>query len=173
MSLEGKMYEPPNAEPSPPQIYEVYMGYETLRGIVYHAFHGLPFEVMGFLVGRALKWEGEEYTEIQDYVPVRSESKRAGVVPAEGGLASAVTKYLMKLKGKIFVGWYHSHPSFGCFLSSIDLDSHRRYFSESYHVALVVDPVRKEFDIFKLHEAGYRKSSFAILEGVPSDERRR
>ena len=38
------------------------------------------------------------------------------------------------------VGWYHTHPSFGIFLSSYDLFIHKKYFTNPDHVALVIDP---------------------------------
>jgi hypothetical protein len=44
-------------------------------------------------------------------------------------------------RGEYIVGWYHSHPGFGCFLSSIDVETQlglQRMFPQC--VALVVDP---------------------------------
>jgi len=38
------------------------------------------------------------------------------------------------------VGWYHSHPGFGIFLSDYDLFIHENFFSAQHQVALVVDP---------------------------------
>jgi proteasome lid subunit RPN8/RPN11 len=38
------------------------------------------------------------------------------------------------------VGWYHSHPGFGIFLSEHDLFIHRNFFCGPQQFALVVDP---------------------------------
>lgn len=41
------------------------------------------------------------------------------------------------------VGWYHSHPSFGCWLSSVDMNTQKSF--EQLHprcVAVVVDPIQ-------------------------------
>lgn len=46
------------------------------------------------------------------------------------------------------VGWYHTHPSFGIFLSNMDLDIHRGHFAQPGHLALVIDPVRNEWGIY-------------------------
>jgi hypothetical protein len=44
---------------------------------------------------------------------------------------------------KALVGWYHSHPDFGVFLSETDLEkTHRVLFAEPFQVALVYDPMR-------------------------------
>ncbi len=40
------------------------------------------------------------------------------------------------------VGWYHTHPGFGIFLSGLDLTIHEHYFVRAGHVALVIDPKR-------------------------------
>jgi len=41
------------------------------------------------------------------------------------------------------VGWYHSHPGYGCFLSGIDVDTQaqNQAFQDPF-VAIVVDPVK-------------------------------
>lgn len=52
------------------------------------------------------------------------------------------------------VGWYHSHPNFGIFLSPYDLDVCSN-FQRSTHVALVYDPVRNEGGFFVNGAEGY------------------
>ena len=39
------------------------------------------------------------------------------------------------------VGWYHSHPSFGIFLSGHDLFIHENFFNGPSQIAVVVDPI--------------------------------
>ena len=46
------------------------------------------------------------------------------------------------------VGWYHSHPGFGVFLSSTDLHTPHTGFKDGPFVAVVLDPVRKETGVF-------------------------
>jgi hypothetical protein len=46
------------------------------------------------------------------------------------------------------VGWYHSHPSFGIFLSSIDLDSHHTVFKDGPFLAMVLDPIKGTNGVF-------------------------
>lgn len=47
------------------------------------------------------------------------------------------------------VGWYHTHPDFGIFLSGLDLFIHRNFFPQPLQVAYVVDPVRQERGFFQ------------------------
>ena len=39
-------------------------------------------------------------------------------------------------------GWYHSHPSFGCWLSGIDVSTQMLYQFQDPQVAIVIDPIR-------------------------------
>ncbi len=64
------------------------------------------------------------------------------------------------------VGWYHSHPNYGIFLSKDDFFIHNNFFKEKHQVALVADPVNKEYGFFqwsnnqlKLYRAFYLYSS--------------
>lgn len=50
--------------------------------------------------------------------------------------------------GLKIMGWYHSHPGHGIFLSQEDLFLHNSFFRGSEQVALVVDPDRGEFGLF-------------------------
>jgi len=47
----------------------------------------------------------------------------------------------IKKKGWFIVGWYHSHPSYGCFMSREDLGTQARYQKLwNKAIALVIDP---------------------------------
>jgi proteasome lid subunit RPN8/RPN11 len=47
------------------------------------------------------------------------------------------------------VGWYHTHPSFGIFLSHHDLFIHQNFFSLPLQVAYVVDPINQTRGFFQ------------------------
>ena len=51
--------------------------------------------------------------------------------------------------GEVILGWHHTHPNFGIFLSGYDLFIHQHFFSEYWQIALVVDPLRNEFGFFQ------------------------
>lgn len=48
----------------------------------------------------------------------------------------------------IAVGWYHSHPGHGVFLSDQDMTIVRGIYNEKWNVAWVIDPIRKFEGIF-------------------------
>ena len=46
------------------------------------------------------------------------------------------------------VGWYHSHPNHGVFLSAVDRKTQSLWFRQDWKIALVVDPIREEYKAF-------------------------
>lgn len=46
------------------------------------------------------------------------------------------------------IGWYHSHPGHGIFLSGYDQFIQRNFFSAAWQVAIVIDPVNKTEGLF-------------------------
>ncbi|APG27032.1 hypothetical protein A7E78_03805 [Syntrophotalea acetylenivorans] len=51
------------------------------------------------------------------------------------------------------VGWYHSHPNLGAFFSGTDRSTQKNFFTNSYSLGLVVDPIRKEERWFRGSES--------------------
>ncbi len=50
------------------------------------------------------------------------------------------------------VGWFHSHPGFGIFLSSPDRFIHEHFFSTPWQVAIVIDPIQQTLGVFARSE---------------------
>lgn len=48
----------------------------------------------------------------------------------------------------VIVGWYHTHPGFGIFLSGMDLFIHENFFTQPWHIAYVLDPVARRSGFF-------------------------
>ena len=55
-----------------------------------------------------------------------------------------------KIEGRI-VGWYHSHPGYGIFMSETDMTTHGKLLQFSpFIIALVADPEINQFGIWAL-----------------------
>lgn len=124
-------------------------------------------EVMGFLLGEVRIWNGATYVLVRDTATtgLKSSSSKVRFDP------SAFPKLFAELDDQgfdyILVGWYHSHPGHTCFLSRTDLETQTKFFSQPYHVAVVVDPVNEEARAFRLEGGGYSEVPFAVY---PSSE---
>lgn len=146
--------------------FEAYVYAKALEKATKHfareASRGL--EAIGLLVGEVYCFKGNEFVVVEDYITGKNASTRVSTKFEKKAFGEMVEQLLGKSRGKIIVGWAHSHPSFGCFLSSADIETQKRYFPEGFHVALVIDPVRKEKRFFKLEGEEYREASFAVIE---------
>lgn len=140
------------------EIADVYIHYNVLLKIYRHFKRALPKEALGFLLGDRFTFKGREWVEIVNFLPLKVEASESYVVPLEGSLSEAA-KFLDKHK-YVIVGWAHSHPGYGCFLSSIDIETQKRAFPQATYVALVMDPIRREYDIFTVKENTYERVHF-------------
>ena len=110
---------------------------------------GQSVECAGLLAGRAFRDAQRQLTwvAITTIVEMQAESQSAGsvrIIPA----AFKEARQKIDNQGLMLVGWYHTHPNFGIFLSNYDRLVTRSVFNASWHIALVFDPIRKEIGCF-------------------------
>jgi proteasome lid subunit RPN8/RPN11 len=121
---------------------------EVARQIRQHARSNLKNEVCGVLIGGF----EDGSTHVRACI--------AGANAAQGGAHVTFTQdtweHIYKIKDRDFpderiVGWYHSHPGFGIFLSDHDTFIHKNFFSAPEQVAWVFDPHSDEEGCFGWH----------------------
>jgi len=143
----------------------VLMEAEVARKIRQHARTSMKAEVCGVLIGNT---EHERMTV---------EACIAGTNAAQGGAHVTFTQdtweHIYKIKDKEYpdhkiVGWYHSHPGFGVFLSEHDLFIQQNFFSNPQQVAWVYDPHTDEEGCFGWIGGNIEKLS-AIRVGYSQD----
>lgn len=119
------------------------------RGIEDHAKADDSVEICGVLVGG---WEQDEqgpYALVSDYIRCdNAASKFAEVTFTHESWAQINKEMDSKYDDKRIVGWYHSHPDFGIFLSDRDCFIQQHFFSGAGQVAYVIDPVRDLEGVF-------------------------
>lgn len=67
------------------------------------------------------------------------------------------------------VGWYHTHPDFGIFLSSHDQFIQRHFFAQPLQVAYVIDPIRQTRGFFQWREGALDQVSGYFLTADRGD----
>jgi proteasome lid subunit RPN8/RPN11 len=144
------------AKPKKSNQVNLRMSAEVAREIRQHARGNSKTEVCGVLVGA----DADGITSIQACI--------AGENAAQGGAHVTFTQdtweHIYKIKDRDFpdhriVGWYHSHPGFGVFLSDHDTFIHQNFFSSPNQVAWVYDPHSDEEGCF-----GWQGSRLERLE---------
>ncbi len=140
-----------------------------------HTQSDLSKEVGGFLVGRPYKWEGRDYVEIVEALPGELTSSSAvHLTISPDTWAKAQETVRKQYSDMHIVGWYHTHPNMFVFMSSQDLQVHQGFFREAWHVALVVEPYRRDAGFFVWQDELVKESEgyhVAYPEDTPEDTR--
>lgn len=133
----------------------------ALIKMVMHARSGGRYEIMGLMQG---KIDGDSFVVMDSFaLPVQGTETRVNA-------ASEANEYMVeflersKTVGRFenVVGWYHSHPGYGCWLSGIDVSTQltNQTYTDPF-VAIVIDPNRTisagkvEIGAFRTFPEGY------------------
>lgn len=146
-------------------FFELYVSKTAMEKMVNHAkrFGRIQKEAMGFMLGDVCESERRRFTVVRDIVTgallssadrVRFDNESYHELFSE--LDSSGFDY-------IIVGWYHSHPGYSCFMSPIDINTQATSFDQSYHSAVVIDPILKEIGAFKLKGRRCPPVDFAVF----------
>ena len=136
----------------------VYISSIALLKMLKHGRAGVPMEVMGLMLGEFV----DDYTVNVVDVFAMPQSGTGVSVEAVDDVFQAKMMDMLKQTGRdqMVVGWYHSHPGFGCWLSSVDVNTQKSFEQlNSRAVAVVVDPIQSVkgnvvIDAFRLIDTG-------------------
>jgi len=112
-------------------------------------------EVMGLLLGEICSHQGKEYALARKAVTTQLDASQVAVKFSREGLDELAASLAKVDFEYVVVGWYHSHPGYGCFLSETDVATQKAMFSGASHVAVVIDPVKELLGTFKLKKDEY------------------
>jgi len=102
---------------------------------------GAVREVMGLMLGEFV----DDYTVRVADVFAMPQSGTGVSVEAVDPVFQTKMLDMLKQTGRpeIVVGWYHSHPGFGCWLSGVDINTQQSFEALNQRaVAVVVDPIQ-------------------------------
>jgi proteasome lid subunit RPN8/RPN11 len=116
-----------------------------------HAGSDLLNEVGGWLVGR-WRMDGEtsrHFIVIEAILPApHTRHGSAFLTFTQDSQVALYEELDERFPGKELVGWYHTHPRMGIFLSEYDTWLHRNFFPALHQVALVIEPYSKTGGFF-------------------------
>ena len=99
-------------------------------------------EVGGALVGQWYQDQtGEQYIIVKHVLPARYTKQGAVYLTfTQDTIIDFHAQIDKRFAGEKIVGWFHTHPRMGVFLSHYDTFLHHNFFPEPWQVALVVEP---------------------------------
>ncbi|ODV80651.1 CSN subunit 5A, partial [Suhomyces tanzawaensis NRRL Y-17324] len=157
----------------PNYFRKVYISAIALMKMTLHAKSGGSIEVMGMITGKIM--EGAIVVMDVYALPVEGTETRVNA-QAEG--YEYMVQYLeaskrLGTRNENIVGWYHSHPGYGCWLSGIDVSTQalNQNFQDPY-LALVIDPIKTaaqnkvEIGAFRTYPEDHASSHGTSKSGV-------
>jgi COP9 signalosome complex subunit 5 len=139
--------------------------------MVMHARSGGSIEVMGLMQGKVA---GDTIIVSDAFrLPVEGTETRVNAVDDAN---TYMVDYLQMCRDNGLmenaVGWYHSHPGYGCWLSGIDVDTqfNQQLFNDPF-LAVVIDPDRTisagkvEIGAFRTYPKDYKQTQAQVDDG--------
>ena len=132
-----------NEEPGFHAHTPVFVAQSAYLRLVEHAASDLESEVGGILVGNWLldAESRRQFIVIETALPARFTRQGSVYLTfTQDSLVNLNAEMDEYFPDEQIVGWYHTHPGMGVFLSSYDAWLHHHFFREPWQVALVIDP---------------------------------
>ncbi len=139
-------YDSPDTDQIP-----VFINDQVLQRMERQAAADKEHEIGGVLLGGFYRNDEGSFVEITDYVEATSaKGTDVSLTFTHETWESIHAKIAQRHDDNIqIVGWYHTHPGLGVFLSKDDEFIHSSYFSDPWHVAIVHDPIYTNWACFK------------------------
>eukprot|EP01112_Ceratiomyxa_fruticulosa_P000771 TRINITY_DN106_c0_g1_i1.p1 TRINITY_DN106_c0_g1~~TRINITY_DN106_c0_g1_i1.p1 ORF type:complete len:312 (-),score=69.66 TRINITY_DN106_c0_g1_i1:27-962(-) len=139
--MHGMGGAPPQDENVVDTSETVHISSLALLKMLKHGRAGVPMEVMGLMLGDYI----DDYTVRVIDVFAMPQSGTGVSVEAVDPVFQTLMMDMLKQTGRpeIVVGWYHSHPGFGPWLSGVDINTQQSFEQlNARAVAVVVDPIQ-------------------------------
>jgi proteasome lid subunit RPN8/RPN11 len=119
--------------------FEIVCSDEEMLKIEEHCFSETRIEVGGFLVGKI----EDGRTIVTQAIAAKHTVGQSTQLTFTHDTWNAIYSEMAQLGADVsLIGWYHSHPNFGVFLSEHDQFIQNNFFKNKGQITIVVDPVR-------------------------------
>ncbi len=116
-----------------------------------HAKKRVDREVGGFLVGKAMREKENTFIQITDIIEVKEIQHKSGEFIFTHEVWKMIDSIMSEYhQDKQLLGWYHTHPGLGIFLSPEDKFIQSNFFNHFWQTALVLDPLTQHQGFYYL-----------------------
>jgi len=152
-----------------PSGFQIVVRRSTLNAMKSHGRTSMNAEVGGMLLGN-LCWDSEPFLILEVSIIGKHTNENAASVTFTAETWDYVWKEQEeKYPDTNIVGWYHTHPGFGIFLSQMDLFICEHTFNAPHQVAYVYDPQSEDDGWFFWKQSQPTKlKSLLIIEDEPA-----
>lgn len=147
---------------------KVYIKQEVYQALEKYALADVEHERGTILLGEHCEELGNTHVIISNYIEARYTDASASTLTFTHETWDYVhQEQSAKYPDKKIVGWQHTHPSYGIFLSNYDLFIQENFFDLPFQVAYVIDPIQKTRGFFQWKNGKIEKlKGFYIYDDV-------
>ncbi len=136
----------------------IFVDLDAMREMEEHALSDTRVELGGVMLGGQHEDEqGRPFVFVTDCLRAQHYQSTKGSFKFTHDTWQEITRQRDEFPENLqMVGWYHTHPSWGVFLSSLDMFICQNFFNRPLDLALVIDPCRQDRGFFQW--VGQRKA---------------
>jgi len=129
----------------------IFVDLDALRDMEDHALSDTSVELGGVMLGGHYRdAAGQPFVLVTDSLRAQHYESTKGSFKFTHDTWSEITRARDEFPDELqMVGWYHTHPDWGVFLSGMDLFICDHFFNKPLDVALVIDPCRQDRGFFQ------------------------
>lgn len=147
---------------------KVYIKQDVYKALEKYALQDVEHERGTIILGDYAEELGKTHVIISNYIEAKYTDASASTLTFTHETWDYVHKeHDAKFSDKKIVGWQHTHPSYGIFLSNYDLFIQENYFNMPFQVAYVIDPIQNIRGFFQWKNGKIEKlKGFYIYDDV-------
>ena len=108
---------------------------------------------------------------VERFVPIPQRSGASRLVINQEHYDSVQSALVRRGSGEEIVGWAHTHPGFGVFLSTFDKEQHERFFPEPWQIAYVMDNQASVRAVYQVVDGAWnRLPGYYVLREMAENE---
>lgn len=126
-----------------PDDVKVYIKQDVYKALEKYASSDTSKELGTILIGDYCEQLGKTHIVISDYIEAKYTDASASTLTFTHETWDYVHKqHDLLYPNKKIIGWQHTHPNYGIFLSNYDLFIQDNFFNMPFQVAYVIDPIQ-------------------------------
>lgn len=150
--------------------YQVVFRRSVLNDIRAHGLASPDVEVCGVMVGNLYRDGSGPYCSVEANIRGNYASGRNAQVTFTSETWTHIHQQMdARFPAQRILGWYHTHPGFGIFLSEMDVFIQENFFSEPWQIAFVDDPKGGDRGVFVWRGGIATREAYLVDENVAEE----
>jgi proteasome lid subunit RPN8/RPN11 len=147
---------------------KLYIQQDVYKKILKLSSSNVDKEIGSILLGKDVNFLGKMHIIIEDFIEAKYTDSTNFSLTFTHETWNYIHKEMdKKNKNLKIIGWHHTHPNYGIFLSDYDLFIQENFFNLPFQIAMVVDPIKNLTGFFQWkNEKIVKVNGFYLFDDV-------